>query len=119
MAYKSLSVVQQKLNTAEERYNRQKFGTMREEQLQVNEINRLKRNLAKLTKYLPLVDERKTLDDGIKTSRQNLRVRSAAKPLEIISRFSENSLENARALGPASGCEVENHRSSTVICTAT
>ncbi|KAH7728101.1 hypothetical protein AAVH_04345 [Aphelenchoides avenae] len=50
MAYKSLSVVQQKLNTAEERYNRQKFGTMREEQLQVNEINRLKRNLAKLTK---------------------------------------------------------------------
>lgn len=74
MAYKNLGVVQQKLTTAEERYKRQKFGTVREEQLQVNEIDRLKRNLAKLTKYLPLVEERKTLDDRIKTSRQNLRV---------------------------------------------
>jgi hypothetical protein len=74
MTYKNLSQAQQKLALAEARYNKQNFANVREEKLQVAEIDRIKRNIAKLAKYLPLLEERKTLESAIKEIRLNIRV---------------------------------------------
>ncbi len=73
--YKDLLHAQQKLATVEERYKRQKFSKIREEQIQVNEVNRIKRNIAKLSKYIPLVEQRKSLEAEMKADRQKVRVR--------------------------------------------
>jgi uncharacterized coiled-coil DUF342 family protein len=74
LIWKSLPLAQQKLSTAEDRYKKGNFTNVREEKLQVNEINRIKRNIAKLAKYLPLVEEKKALEVEIGESRQEIRV---------------------------------------------
>lgn len=74
LTYKNLAQAQQKLQSAEDRYNKQNFASVREEKLQVVEIDRIKRNLIKLGKYLPLIEERKTLESATKDMRQKIRV---------------------------------------------
>lgn len=74
MTYKSLAQAQQKLTLAEARYNKQNFANVREEKVQVAEIDRIRRNITKLAKYLPLVEERKSLELAIKGLRQDIRV---------------------------------------------
>lgn len=74
MTYKNLAQAQQKLSFAEDRYNKQNFASVREEKAQVAEIDRIKRNIAKLGKYVPLVEERKSVETAIKDLRQEIRV---------------------------------------------
>lgn len=100
LTYKNLPLAQQKLATAEQRYKRGTYASMREEQAQVTEINRLKRNVAKLGRYLPLVDEKKALDEKIKTSRQDLRVCECCNVNDASCVHLEDSLDHARLPGP-------------------
>lgn len=73
--YRDPRTAQERLQRLENHYKRKNFANMREEQQAVNEIDRLKRNITKLGKYMPLVEERRRLDEKIKNSRQQLRVR--------------------------------------------
>lgn len=73
MTYKNLAQAQQKLTLAEDRYKKQNFASVREEKLQVSEIDRIKRNIAKLNRYIPLVEERKVLEAAAKELRQEIR----------------------------------------------
>ncbi|KAI1724169.1 hypothetical protein Ddc_05377 [Ditylenchus destructor] len=73
LIFKNLDQAQKKLASVEEKYKRQKFSSMREEQMQVNEVNRIKRNIAKLAKYIPLVEQRKSIEAQIKEDRQKIR----------------------------------------------
>jgi hypothetical protein len=94
MTYKTLAVAQEKLAMAEGRYKKQNFASVREEKLQVAEINRIKRNLAKLAKYLPLVEERKNLETANKELRLDIRVNWNFWNLFQI-KFLVNSFKNA------------------------
>uniref|UniRef100_A0A915CUW1 Uncharacterized protein n=1 Tax=Ditylenchus dipsaci TaxID=166011 RepID=A0A915CUW1_9BILA len=73
LIYKDLAQAQQKLCLVEEKYKRSTFSNIREEQVQVNEVNRIKRNIAKLAKYIPLVEQRKSLEAQIKADRHKNR----------------------------------------------
>ncbi|KAI6244202.1 hypothetical protein M3Y99_00093200 [Aphelenchoides fujianensis] len=73
IVFKNLPQAQQRLADAELKYAKHNFSSIREERMQVAEIDRLKRNLAKLRQYLPLVEEKKQLDAEIKEARNELR----------------------------------------------
>uniref|UniRef100_A0AC34QAA8 Uncharacterized protein n=1 Tax=Panagrolaimus sp. JU765 TaxID=591449 RepID=A0AC34QAA8_9BILA len=62
MTYKDPELAKRMLNQLETRYHKQKFSNAREEQLIVKEIERAKRNLTKLTRYLPIAEECKRLE---------------------------------------------------------
>lgn len=78
LQYKNLTLAQDKLRMAEERYKKQNFANLRDEKMQVAEIDRIKRNLAKLAKYIPMIEERKAIEvitNGLRLEIRAIRLR--------------------------------------------
>lgn len=67
-------MAKEKLAQLEGKYRNQTFSSAREEQLIINEIERHKRNVAKLLKYTPILEECKRLEGLCKVARQSHRV---------------------------------------------
>uniref|UniRef100_A0AC34FNA3 Uncharacterized protein n=1 Tax=Panagrolaimus sp. ES5 TaxID=591445 RepID=A0AC34FNA3_9BILA len=57
LTYKNPITAKEKLSQLETKYRNQTFTSAREEQLIINEIERHKRNVAKLGKYVLILDE--------------------------------------------------------------
>lgn len=75
LTYKNPAMAKERLAQLEDKYRNQTFSSAREEQLIINEIERHKRNVTKLLKYTPILEECKRLEGLCKVARQNHRVR--------------------------------------------
>uniref|UniRef100_A0A7E4VTX5 Uncharacterized protein n=1 Tax=Panagrellus redivivus TaxID=6233 RepID=A0A7E4VTX5_PANRE len=74
LGYKDSKVAKEKLAALETRFNNTSITNMRNENIFVNEMNRLKRNIVKLKTYEPLLAEFKQLEADCKELRSQLRV---------------------------------------------
>jgi hypothetical protein len=73
LTYKNPAVAKDKLAQLETKYRNQTFSSAREEQLIINEIERHKRNVSKLAKYMPILEECKRLEGLCKIARNTHR----------------------------------------------
>ena len=74
LTYKNPVTAKEILAQLETKYKNQTFSSAREEQLIINEIERHKRNVTKLLKYTPILDECKRLEGLCKAARTKHRV---------------------------------------------
>jgi len=69
LIYKDPTRAQAMLTQLETKYNNQRLSNAREERLMVNEIERAKRNVTKLKKYVPILNEYKKLESELRQAR--------------------------------------------------
>lgn len=71
LIYKDPDRAQAMLTKLETKYNNQRFSNAREERLIINEIERARRNLTKLKKYVPIQNEYRRLESELRAARSD------------------------------------------------
>lgn len=73
--YKSMPMAKQKLAQLEGQFKERKFTNIRDEQMWVAQMDKMQRNIGRLAKYLPLVEQKRMLEMELREKRRRVRVR--------------------------------------------